>query len=436
MSRWQTRSADTLVFCVASAVLFCAPIGAHADGPWFSPSTATLTDGVQLIVDQTSSAEASMRLIIDAGAKDDPNGRDGMAALLGHTVMMSVHSGTSADSLGTMQHRLRRLGASISVATGHATTTFALDAPASTFNEAAQALLLAISTPMLAEAHLRTASKISANRAFEAAGDDLGATLEVLAFPRRPGDLAGTMRLHDAIRMKELADFFQGYYRPDRITIIATGDVSMAGVRQIVDRTLLLPARLDDPRPKTVALPAPTLPVKATGRASPRQFVFGYGACGSGTAEAPLCYVLGELVRQQVSRELRTKLGVGADVDGGFIELPGRGFVALSINAGKWRGVVDRTASVFEGIAQRPRTSDVAQAIKGLAARGLWERSHPSRLADRYATFALAGRKTRAAVVELERAIRTASSIEVGTVARVHFVADKQVSIRLTPFGR
>ena len=401
-----------------------APWVAQA-GPWYRPTVMTRPDGLTVMVEALPNPLVSLRIVVLAGTGHERENQRGVATVLGRLVL----TGSAAVDEGTLRGRLRHLGATVGVSTLRHATVFALDAPPATFDEASKALMLGLSSPRLDADRIDREIKIAGYEAFRFAADDPGRVVGEAAYGQ------ATLRsLRTTVKADALLEFYRKEYRPHRMIVIATGDISSAGVHRVLDDAFLLPG-VPEQATEERRMP-PRLPARMSGRGPARQFIYGYGACPAGGVDSAPCFVLGELLRERVAAKVRTELTAGADVGGGYVEVARDGFVIVRISSGRWTGVLEQTAAAFAEIVEPPAEAEVRRAIERLDSRRGWARAHPPRLADEYVGHAVSGRRTAVAYRRLEDAVRAVTPERLVEAAAAYIVPERKVTIGLTPLGR
>lgn len=394
--------------------------------PWLRPLTERRPDGAAIIVDPTDASVAALRVVLMAGSALDPVGRNGLAAL---TATM-VSTGTGSASLSPLGEQFARLGATWHVRTEIDATIIGVEAPATTFDEAARLILSTIGSPVISEARLESERKIMALAPFPVDGRRWTSAVHRLL---HPAAVRGTERSRSAIDPQQILDFYRNHYRADRAVIIATGAVATSGVRRLLDEAFVLAPRYGDPAPPPAPAVEPKLPAKVTDNASLRQVIIGYRACAPRSEESPACTLLAALVERTLGEKLRRDVGGGATAAVEYTEGAQHGFVVAHIRSGKWKGVLEAAAAAFEQASRRASRKDVKQAFDSLTAKARWRRAHPAELADHYVALAVPGRRNTPDFTMIERAVKAQSPGQLASIARRFFVADNQVTIRLTP---
>jgi len=411
---------------------------ASAQSTWFNLQLDVLDDGLQLVTDTHSHGIASAKIVVYGGAIHEAPQFRGIARVTANTIINPVPTTTTSDGLHNLQARLHRIGATISVEVGLKTSIFSLSAPSTGISEALELLLLNLSSPSLAFARIKSEALVQSRRGLTRSSESLNATLGRYLYTNQGSQILDPTRTSSqTIDANAVRHFYNKYYRPDRIMILATGGLQMVKLRRIVKQSLLLPLPDDHTAfittTSTTVLAAPILPIKVSGLASPRQVIVGFKGCPAFSDNAPSCFVLGEILRSVAESKLQAQFGASISVDGGYVVLPREGFFALRLRAGKWTGVRALLDEIIKGIGKEITAARIEQAINTFDRRMKWYRAHPRQLADFYMKLLLTGRRDPVDFESFENEIRSASVKNLVELSSSFFTKESEFSIRLTP---
>lgn len=193
-----------------------------------------LPNGMQYAIlrNATPPGQASLRLRIDAGSLMEREDQRGLAHFMEHMAF----NGTTRIPENELVHILERLGLAFGADTNASTdfnqTLYKLDLPRTndeTVNTALHILREQVSEALMADAD------IAAERGVIEGEARLRDTPGLRAFKRQIGLVAAGQRAADRMPIGDLdvirsaprerfVDFYNGYYRPERTTLIAVGD--------------------------------------------------------------------------------------------------------------------------------------------------------------------------------------------------------------------
>lgn len=225
------------------------------------PVPQVMDDGAELLVVLLPSASwSSLRLVVRAGGAQDPDGKGGVARLLGRSILDGV-----VDERGTrLEELVRREGGAIALQSTPSSTTYALDAPAEKFADLAAAVVANVTSPRLSLVDLQKEVPLLNTEAPEPRGPRLPwARLERLLFP--PTDpnspVDGTPLSREHIEREDLVAFFGKNYLTTAVTAVFAGAVTVEQARALVDQNMRLPPAIPDDRPTPPKVDPASLPL-------------------------------------------------------------------------------------------------------------------------------------------------------------------------------
>jgi zinc protease len=243
----------------------------HADS---AATFGTLPNGMRYVVmpNKEPKARASLRLLVLAGSFDETEAQRGLAHFLEHMAF----NGSTHYAPGTLVEKLQRLGMGFGADTNAATTfdhtIYELELPdtaPATLGEGLQILAdygggLLLQQAMVDKergiimSEKRTRDSVS-YRTFQAESEFMEAGTRVpLRFP---------IGLEDVIEKSTrdpFVDFYNAWYRPEKMVVIVVGDIDTAAVqKQIVDLFTPLAPRAPEPAPTDLGKVADNTGIKA-----------------------------------------------------------------------------------------------------------------------------------------------------------------------------
>jgi zinc protease len=234
----KSGSPSRFLHFVLLSVVFLLPTLAQASGPPMDRST--LPDGAVLIVsEQHTLPMVVMQILIDAGSRRDPRGKEGIASLTSDLLT----EGTKTRSASQISEAADFIGATLdtSADTDYATLNLAvLSKDLDTGLDLLSDILLHPTFPDAEVARRREAALAS----MKASEDDPGAVAERAFLKALFGDgpyghpVIGTLEAVRSLTRSDLLSFYAAHYRPERAIITIVGDVSVADVTSRLQRAL------------------------------------------------------------------------------------------------------------------------------------------------------------------------------------------------------
>lgn len=249
-----------------AALLLSLAAAARAAAPP-APAPEAMEDGSELLVVPLPAATwSSLRLVVRAGGAQDPEGKGGVARLLGRAVLDGV-----VDEKGTrLEELVRRSGGTLALHSTPSSTTYALDAPSAKLAELAGAVIAHVTSPRLSLVDLQKVVPLLNTEPAEPRGAKLPwVRLERLLFP--PADpnspVDGTPLSREHIERDDLVAFFGKNYLTTSVTAVFAGAITLEQGRTLLDQNMRLPPAIPDDRPTPPKLDPASLPLteKQTG---------------------------------------------------------------------------------------------------------------------------------------------------------------------------
>ncbi|MCC7074370.1 MAG: insulinase family protein [Deltaproteobacteria bacterium] len=257
----------------ARAALLALALVAHAaparagtsrgDAPG-APVVERLLDGTtMLFLARPGAARAAVRVVVRAGADDDPPGRAGLAELTAHAVLQ----GTYDMRPGALFRLVENAGGTFGLEVAPDATVLAIDVGTAGVRDALGALLKTVTAPALPFIDLERARFIVGTVDVEAAPlRRAGWAARHVAFPSGHGGLvsSGSGETRRAVTRDDVATFFQEHWVPWRTTVIVVGDLERDEVRRLVEQGLHGAPVPDAPRARDQR--SPNVPSEAHGK--------------------------------------------------------------------------------------------------------------------------------------------------------------------------
>jgi zinc protease len=199
-----------------------------------------LSNGLDVwVIEQHEVPIAQVNLIVRAGSGADPAGRFGVAAM---TADM-LDEGAGGKSSLELADAIEFLGAQLVTTSTFDASSVRLSVPVRQLGDALPLMADVAVRPSFPAAELERLRKERLTRLLQAR-DDPAAIVEI-AFPRlvfgdqhRYGTPAGGLAADvTAMTLDDLREFHRAYYRPEHSTILVVGDVTVAGVMPLLERT-------------------------------------------------------------------------------------------------------------------------------------------------------------------------------------------------------
>ena len=244
----------------AALLLLAACAGAARAAAPPAPVPETLEDGSELVVvPLPAAAWSSLRLVVRAGGAQDPEGKGGVARLLGRCILDGV-----VDERGTrLEEMVRKAGGSLTLHSTPSATVYALDAPSDKLQQLAGTVVTYVTSPRLSLVDLQKEVPLL-NTESEPRGARLSwARLERLLFP--PTDpnspVDGTPLSRERIERDDLVAFFGRNYLSTAVTTVFAGAITLEQARTLMDQSMRLPPAIADDRPAAAKVDPPSLPL-------------------------------------------------------------------------------------------------------------------------------------------------------------------------------
>lgn len=335
----------------ATLLLLACTVGAEARDGVFNPETATLENGLELVVIANHRSPVATHMIwYKAGAADEEPGRSGAAHLLEHLMF----KGTKTRAPGEFSAIVSRNGGQ-----ENAFTSWDFTAYHQSVAKDRLPLVMALEADrmtnlVLSEEQLASEKQVVLEERRQRVENDPGAMLGIYAdgilffnHPyRRP--IIGWENEIEALTTEDVLAFYRNWYAPNNAVLVVAGDVTMAEVRPLAETTYgripraKTPARLElaEPPAKTprrIELEDPRVRQETWSRS---YIAPGARTGGSGLAQPleVLAHVLGGGPSGRLYRELVVEAGV-ADQAHAWYEADVRGPARFVIDVQPRQGV-------------------------------------------------------------------------------------------------
>ncbi|MFY0581398.1 M16 family metallopeptidase [Cystobacter fuscus] len=173
------------------------------------------------------------------GAREDPEGMDGLAHLLEHVIVHGTYDVRGED----FQQAVKAAGGDFHGFTRAHSTTYVLQAPAESFLPLADQLVRIVTSPKLDPRQMQREVEIIRTESQDLGqGPGFHEHLEDSLFAGTGSrSILGTQQTLDNISRKDLADFYTRYYTPANTSIVITGGVKREEVLGMLERAVRLP---------------------------------------------------------------------------------------------------------------------------------------------------------------------------------------------------
>lgn len=332
----------------------------------------TEPDGLDVLVVPIAGAPCSVRLAVRAGADQDPPGMGGLA----HVVEHLTFGGTHGRAVMLSNH------AYINAMTTAGGTVFSLETSAAFCEAELTALLSMLTDGKLRRNWFGPEMEVIQREALYRA--DTRAILDTALFGNTAAVVLGSRTTREQIRHVDAVRFFQSYYVPENMALIAVGGIEPAAVERALQAGFKL---------------APSLPSERSAREPKKILTHGESKvigmrAGLVTLVAPLpldsvalCRSMAALLDLRLQRRLSpgtTAIHSGCATMGGNLVLS----VILSTEPDDQERVRNLAVVEWNGF-QPPTAAEGALLRKHFANRALSLPSQPDRLAEELAASAL-----------------------------------------------
>lgn len=357
-------------------------LGALALGPGATPASArapeveraTLDNGIELLViPQPHLPMVVMSALVDAGARFDPAGKEGLASLTADLLTEGTKERTSAE----LHDRVDFLGAQLSAAASDDYASVSLTTIKKNFEAASELFADALRAPSFPEDEFER-KRDETLAALEDEDQNPGAvasrafrtTLHGKGAYRAPS--SGTADALRALRLADVRGFYASAYRPDRTTIVASGDVTLAEMRALVEKLLGgWTAKGEPPAPATSSPTEAPSVVRIERDLAQANLVWGH----AGTTRSDpdwyalqvMNYILGAGgFESRLMRSIRTEAGLAYSVYAYFSgsKLPGSFQVVLQTKNESADEALERLESEIERIRTEPVSDEELEGAK------------------------------------------------------------------------
>lgn len=216
------------------AALLAVFAGSPADAR-LSPRKAVLPNGITVVTsEQKALPMVTFNLLIEAGSRFDPEGREGLANVAARLLTYGTKNRTALEISETLDF----LGATLATACGEEAATVSLTLLKKDLDAGLQLLAEILSASTFPEAEIDR-QKQSIIASIRAAEEDPGHVAQLkfmdALFPKSPYGRAveGTADSVKRVERAGVVEFYQKYYRPNHAILTVVGDVSH---REIIER--------------------------------------------------------------------------------------------------------------------------------------------------------------------------------------------------------
>jgi zinc protease len=213
------------VALVTAALATLLVTSAVAEGP---PATrSTLSNGARLVISEGHSVPmVVIRVLVDAGARRDPGGKEGVAALTAEVLT----EGTKTRSASQISEAVDFIGASLDASADMDSASVTISALSKDLPTAIGLLTDVLLHPTFPDVEV-TRGREAALAAIRASEDEPGQVADrafvQAVFRGEPygHESIGTAKAVAKLTRADLVTFYKGFYRPERSIIAVAGDV-------------------------------------------------------------------------------------------------------------------------------------------------------------------------------------------------------------------
>ncbi len=222
--------AALLFICLAGP--FTVGIASHA-ATAEAPARLTLSNGARVIVsEQHAIPMVVIQVLLDAGARRDPKGKEGLAGLTADLLT----EGTKKRSASQISEAVDSLGASLDSGADTDYASVGLTVLSKDLDRGLDLLFDVLLQPSFPDAEIarrRDAALASIQAEQDNPGRLAGRRFLELVFPEEPygHPVIGTSDALKKLKRSEIVDFYRRFYRPDQAIISISGDVSTEDIR-------------------------------------------------------------------------------------------------------------------------------------------------------------------------------------------------------------
>ena len=227
---------STAFFTAAFAGLFAASV--CAEGP--PALRSTLPNGARLVISERHSVPmVVIRVLVDAGARRDPAGKDGAASLTAEVLT----EGTKTRSASQISEAVDFIGASLDASADMDSASVSLTALSKDLSTAIELLTDVLLRPTFPDLEV-TRRREAALAAIRASEDDpghvAGRAFTEAVFRGEPygHESIGTATAVATLTRTDLVAFYKAFYRPERSIITVVGDVNPAEIANLLATAL------------------------------------------------------------------------------------------------------------------------------------------------------------------------------------------------------
>jgi zinc protease len=221
-----------------------------------------LSNGVTLqTVHPADATDVAIRLLVPAGGRDDPRGREGLAHYVEHLVATDPGPLSPVSSNGTLRLSAHGYANAYTLRTA---TVYVMNVGPESLESALGLLAERLSRLEASDAvAARERSIVQQEYFFRFGGDPITRLLAELRtrLGRTDPALGWNAGTPESIKSFDLAsaqDFFDRWYHPETMTLVLSGGLDIEDVREIADRTIgLIPTRPAVPQDSRSVPPTP-----------------------------------------------------------------------------------------------------------------------------------------------------------------------------------
>jgi zinc protease len=229
MDTWKTIR-QAIISVLASAAIFVLTCGTSAALPKVE-KTATDSGLVVLLSEDHSLPFVTIQLLVDAGSRLDPPGKEGLANLTSACLLL----GTSARKAAAINEELDFMGASLSASTNRDYTVLNLRVLKKDLDKGLDLFSDVLTAPVFPDDEIRkeVGKTVAAIQAAEDRPEDVAEkTFMKTLFPEGPygHPVKGTQESVGKLTKNDIGEFYRAYYHPNNAILTVVGDMTMKDV--------------------------------------------------------------------------------------------------------------------------------------------------------------------------------------------------------------
>lgn len=412
--------------------------------PAEKPTTRKLVlhNGLRILLRESHRAPVvELQIWADVGSADERPGEEGLAHFHEHMLF----KGTSRRAVGEVAGEIEGLGGQINAYTSFDSTVYHATLPSRSWRQGLDVLTDAVRFSLFDESEIEREREVvleEIRRSHDTPGHVLGDLAFHACYPTHPYGLPilGPAENVAGFNRTQVRRFFERWYTPDHLTIVAVGDFDSEEVAQEIERLFGEALRGAAKRVRPTAHPPPGTTVALERRSFEGHRVdLSWPAAAFQDADATyldlLAYVLGECESSRLVRQVREESALVDRIDAGVYTPLDRGLFSVGFETDAER-LLEATRSIVEE-TERLRLEPVSEpelrrARSNFLASELFDRESVSGLASKLGHFEVIGGgwNRESETIEL---IKAATPADLLRVARQYLAPEALTIAALIP---